>query len=406
MFSLKKLSAFILSATLLFSVAACSDDDAPEGPENPDETGAPYALALAIMGSDGNFTYYVVDAEDLMSGTITAEGRGVEQSGYRDFSQGNNTIFSIGGLGVVDVNAITRDEEGELVESGDFVFDNVLNDFIQVDENTMLGAEMPVSPNDGDVATFYTVDIENVAITRTASVAMEQLSTLEWPTYTGMRVRGNQVFLSYYLMDPATYATQYTDTAYVGVFSYPDFELQHILKDTRTGPVGAFGTRSGLIQTEAGDIYAISSSNVANGYSKQTKPGGILKIAQGESSFDEDYFFEVEGIAHIKYIGDGLAFATINTLPAAEQSPWSDQPLKAAIIDLNNQTVTDVEGMPAGFAGGGGRSFPAMLDGGYVYLPVPDNDETYIYQIDPQTATATRGAGVEASFVGGLFSFR
>lgn len=406
MFSLKKLSTFILSASLLFSFAACTDDDSPVEPGNPEGEGAPYALALAIMGSDGNFTYYVVDTEDLMSGTISAVGRGLEQSGYRDFAQGNNTIFSIGGLGVVDVNAITKDENGELVEKGDFVFDNVLNDFIQLDENTMLGAEMPVSPTNGDVATFYTVNIENVAITRTAEVPMENLSRLEWPTYTGMRVRGNQVFLSYYLMDPATYATQYTDTAYVGVFSYPEFELQHVLKDTRTGPIGAFGTRSGIIQTEGGDLYTISSSNIANGYSKQTKPGGILKIAQGENSFDEDYFFEVEGIAHIKYIGKGLAFATINTLPAAEQSAWSDKPLKAAIIDLNNQTVTDVEGTPAGFAGGGGRSFPALVEGGNVYLPIESNDGIFIYQIDPQTATATRGAKVEASFVGGLFSFR
>jgi hypothetical protein len=78
--------------------------------------------------------------------------------------------------------------------------------------------------------------------------------------------------------------------------------------------------------------------------------------------------------------------------------------LKTVIIDLVAKKVTDVTGVPT-HAGNGGRSFPALVYDGKAYMTVVVDGVTYIYRVDPATATATQGAKVEGTFVAGIFHF-
>ena len=405
---MNKTTGLLLIGGLLF-MAACSSDNESEIPV---ETGnKTYALSLGVTSSNAT-SYYVVTADDLMTGTISPVGTGIEQTGYRDFQIGAQTIFSIGGMGVTAANAITLDVSGNLQQKGNFVFDNTLNGLEQVDDNTMLGVEMPSSPTAGNMLKFYTIDINNVAITKTVSQPISDLSVIDWPSFTGMRINGNKVYLTFCLMNPTTYETQYTDTAYVAVYSYPALEFQTLLKDTRTGPAGSWNANNGIIKTESGDMYIMSNSAIANGYSQSTKDAGFLRIPNGSISFDNTYFFNFEeksgGLkpAHIKYIGNGLLFAEVST--NANQTladRWGDKNLKFCIINLYNQTITDVTGAPV-HDGNGGRSFTAMVDEGYVYHPVSTNDGIFIYKIDPSNATAVKGAEILTTFVGGFFRLK
>lgn len=405
---MNKTTGLLLIGGLLF-MAACSSDNESEIPV---ETGnKTYALSLGVTSSNAT-SYYVVTADDLMTGTISPVGTGIEQTGYRDFQIGAQTIFSIGGMGVTAANAITLDVSGNLQQKGNFVFDNTLNGLEQVDDNTMLGVEMPSSPTAGNMLKFYTIDINNVAITKTVSQPISDLSVIDWPSFTGMRINGNKVYLTFCLMNPTTYETQYTDTAYVAVYSYPALEFQTLIKDTRTGPAGSWNANNGIIKTESGDMYIMSNSAIANGYSQSTKDAGFLRIPNGSISFDNTYFFNFEeksgGLkpAHIKYIGNGLLFAEVST--NANQTladRWGDKNLKFCIINLYNQTITDVTGAPV-HDGNGGRSFTAMVDEGYVYHPVSTNDGIFIYKIDPSNATAVKGAEILTTFVGGFFRLK
>lgn len=405
---MNKTTGLLLLGGLLF-MAACSSDNESEIPV---ETGnKTYALSLGVTSSNAT-SYYVVTADDLMTGTISPVGTGIEQTGYRDFQIGAQTIFSIGGMGVTAANAITLDVSGNLQQKGNFVFDNTLNGLEQVDDNTMLGVEMPSSPTAGNMLKFYTIDINNVAITKTVSQPISDLSVIDWPSFTGMRINGNKVYLTFCLMNPTTYETQYTDTAYVAVYSYPALEFQTLIKDTRTGPAGSWNANNGIIKTESGDMYIMSNSAIANGYSQSTKDAGFLRIPNGSISFDNTYFFNFEeksgGLkpAHIKYIGNGLLFAEVST--NANQTladRWGDKNLKFCIINLYNQTITDVTGAPV-HDGNGGRSFTAMVDEGYVYHPVSTNDGIFIYKIDPSNATAVKGAEILTTFVGGFFRLK
>ena len=96
-----------LAACCALTLVSCDDDMGNEEVAN-----EPYVLSLGIT-SNGTTTYYVVTADDLMSGTpINAYGKGIEQNGYRDYQQAGPTVFSIGGLGVTSATGIQRDGDG------------------------------------------------------------------------------------------------------------------------------------------------------------------------------------------------------------------------------------------------------------------------------------------------------
>lgn len=399
-----QITFYFLSAGLLCATTSCEESylDTVEAPF------APYVLSLGVEANKVT-TYYVVTAEDLMTGTINAVGKGIEQNGYRDYEQANQTVFSIGGLGLTSVVGMTRSTDGYLQERGDFVFNNTLNAFAQMDNHSMIGLELPPDKESGNRMTFYTVDINEVSITARTTAPIAPMDELEWPNITGMCYSEGNVYITYLGMNPKTFDTPYTDTAYVAVYAYPEMTFKTLMKDTRTGPAGSWNAFNGIFKVESGDMYIMSNSAIANGFSQGTKPAGFLRIRKGATHFDADYHFDFEAVsgglkpAHIKYIGDGLVFAEVSTLrPQTAADRWGDKDLKCCIIDLNNRTVRDVEEIPV-HNGDGGRRFAALVEGGYVYRPVKTVEGTYIYRVDPKTATAVRGAKISTTFVGGIF---
>lgn len=410
----KKYATLGTAAFLALGLMACEDDDIPQGGnegEGGSQTSGRYVLGLGVSSSNAT-SYYLVTAADLMKGTISSVGNGLEQTGYRDFQQGGQTIFSIGGLGVAEANGFTLDAAGKWQKKGNFVFDASLNGFEEVDDQTMLGVEFPKTPQDGNVFKFYTVDIDKVSITRTVSHPVSQLgeevSDENWPSFTGMRISDGKVYVAYYLMHPVSYATTLTDKIWVAVYSYPALEYITTITDRRVGPAGAFNTNCGIIADEKGDLYTMSATAKGNGFTQSSLAAGFLRIKKGETTFDDSYYFDFEKAtggykpAHISYIGGGLVFAEVTTQKDEDTDVWSDAALKLYIVDLYNQTAREVDGAPV-HNGQGARSFTALAEGNYVYLPITLSDGTFIYRTHVGDATAEKGAEVQTTFVGGLF---
>jgi hypothetical protein len=402
MYSIKQLFKVTLFAGLAITAASCSKDKAA------DVTVGDKVYALGIGNTTPTATTnYVLQTSDLMSGTLSLTNNGILQDGYRDYAFGGGKFFSIGGLGVTNVNTYSLDASSKLAELKGLTFDMANVDFKDVDGTgkTMLGVSIPASPTAGLSAKFYTVDIASNTVGNKKDVLMNSIhpSNQDWFLHTGMEVRGTQVFQTFYPINYATYATANTDTAYVAVYSYPGFVLEKVIKDTRTGPAGTFGTQSGIFKTESGDLYTVAHQGY--GYSKSTKAAGILKISAGTSVFDASYYFNTATatnggkIIHAKYIGNNKLFAEISNLTNSGQ--WADAGLKFAIVDLANKTITAVANTPT-FSGDGGRSFAALVDDGKVYAAASVDGVCNIYQIDIATATCTKGAVVSATFVGGI----
>jgi hypothetical protein len=410
MFTRKFLAASLLAGVTIFTACSKSDDNNNTVTDGP----ADYLLGVGVTANSAT-TNYVVKATTLMQGTVDLKGNGLTLINYRDYAIGNNVVFALGGLGSTDVNGVTQDAiTGKLSAKGTTSFDAAVNDIVQVDADQMLAITLPGN-GAGDKAVFRFIGINSLSVNKEVSVPVGEMAIQgDNPIYTGSVVRGSQLFVGYTHFD-TLYNTRHVDTNYVAVYSYPELQLQHIIIDTRTGPTGAWATKNGLFKTENGDIYAMSSSNISNGYSKSTKPGGFLRIASGSTSFDQSYFFNTDlsggKISHIKYLGNNKVFAAISTLTTqTADDRWGDKKLKLAIIDVVAKTITDVKLNGDVNAlihdGVGGRSFPVLAANAKVYYPITNTAGTYIYEIDPATATATRGARVNATFVGGIFKVK
>jgi hypothetical protein len=408
--NLKHLFKTSLLATMAIAAVSCSKNDNPDPGPAPEPGDKVYALGIGVT-TPTTTTNYVVQTSDLMTGTISLIGNGALQTGYRDFASSGSNFFSIGGLGVTDVNTYSLSAEGKLTAKTGLTFELPNNQFVDADGTgkTMVGVSTPATPTAGLNVKFYTVDVAANAIGTKAEVPVNSIypSNKDWIFHSGMQISGNQLFQTFYPADYTTYATKNTDTNYVAVYSYPDFKLQKVIKDTRTGPSGAFNTMSGIFKTENGDLYTVSNSTMSLSYSQSTKPAGILKIASGKSEFDQNYFFNTDAatnggkIAHAIYIGNGKLFAAITTGVPTIADRWSDTNLRLAIVDLNAKTITLVANAPV-YKGDGGRSFAALLDDGKVYSAIGANGVVNIYQTDVATATAVKGATIEGSFLGGI----
>jgi hypothetical protein len=406
---MKQVLKHTLLACMAVAAISCSDDQK----EDPIVPGSDkiYALGVGVTTSTAT-TNYVLPVNDLMTGTISLQGKGLLQEGYRDYAHAGKVFYSIGGLGVVDVNTLTLTTADLLTTKTGLTFELANNDFLDVDGTgkTMIGVSLPISPTEGLNAKFYTVDVASNGITNRGEVPMNDLypSAQDWLFHSGMQVVGSKLFLSYYPVSYETYDTKNTDSNYVAVLSYPGFKLEKVISDPRTGPSGAFNTRSGLFKTETGDLYSISTSSMANGYSKKTKPAGILKIASGSTEFDANYYFNTDTapnggkIAHAIYIGNGKLFAAVNVVEPTLADRWGDSNLRLSIVDLVAKTITPVENAPV-YKGDGARSFAAFYEDGKVYSTITGADGVLnIYQTDIATAKATKGAVVQGTFVGGI----
>ena len=403
---------------VVITAISCSDDDDNGTKEGVSCNDGDFGVTLSapIPGST-EFSYYTFSVDDVMSGTITAEGVGFEQTGYYQFTQIDNTIYSLGGLDNTNVVGFSQNSGGCLEEFGDVSFGDQVSDFVKADDNTLVSASVSRT---SDIITFRKFNQNTLAATETIEVQVSDITTepetgLE---YTGMVISGDHLFLSYYKMHPTNFTTNPTDQAEVAVYSYPELEFQEVITDDRVGPIGGFGTKTGLLKDAAGNVYAISHSNPANGFiqnnstdgviSEPVQPAGVLKINAGETSFDADYFFDTVSVAggtfsNAQFLNNGKLFVDVNTQALTSQVFWSDSPLESAIVDLETKSVDFIQGFPEHTRGG--REVSLIEDGNNIYTTVTEENGIFVYQIDPQNFTATKGAELQTAFESGFFKF-
>jgi hypothetical protein len=207
--NIKQLFNAALLSGLAMGAVSCSKNNNNETPVVPGPT--VYALGIGVTTPTAT-TNYVLQTSDLMSGTISLTGNGILQDGYRDYSFGGSKFYSIGGLGITDVNTITLDASSKLTTQTGLTFELPNNDLIDVDGTgkTMVGVSMPTGPTVGLNAKFYTVDIAGNTVGNKVDVPMTSIypSSDDWIFHTGLQVRGNQAFQTFYPVDATTYANK------------------------------------------------------------------------------------------------------------------------------------------------------------------------------------------------------
>ena len=390
-------------------LSSCTKENDPSTPTSSSQ----YVVAIRVPGNANVLTDYLLQTTSITSGTLSATSQGIAQQGSRTYMQVGNTIFSIGSSvitsGVPTALGYILDASSKLIPKGSVSFDKNFDVASTLDDTTLGGIQIPRTASENNMAIFYTANATNVSLTNKVPQSLAPLfkQDLVWPS--GMQIRGNKAYVSYYLQNRFDYSTTFTDTAYVAIYSYPTFTLDKVIKDTRTGPAGSFNSNNGIFKTETGDLYTITSSGYT--FSQRTKPAGFLRIKNGETAFDQTYFFNTDQVTsgykiyYSQYVGNGLVLAEVGQFPATNGQWASDNvTLKTVIFDLNAKTVKDVTGGIPDHAGQGGVALSFLIENGKAYLPVTSYKEgTYIWAIDLATATATRGANVNGKYVTGIF---
>lgn len=384
----------------------CSVNDSSE--EGGKETPADYTVAFTAQGSQNESTDYIFNTDSLMEGSISAEGIGIEQTGWRYMSAHGNTLFSIGYYDDNNAIAYKLDNNGNLREKGRFVFENTLDMVGYADDNTMLAMEVPRV--DFADRVLHKIDVNSVSIQSKTPLRIWESrkdSLVAWPT--DLVVRDGNLFIPFYKLHArGDFTTPQTDTAYVALYSYPDLEFKKYITDTRMGPIGVYGCFNGMISDEAGNLYAYSSASYASGFTTQSKPSGILRINDGETDFDDSYFFNVEEAAggkvnFFEYVGNGKAIANIVTDDSRLWGAYDtgNEINKLVILDLVNQTSTDVTNVPLH---GGFYGSPWLVEDGTVYMSIVTSTDAHVYAVDVASATGTQGAEIMGSELKGIYN--
>ena len=141
---MKKYFNYLIRSVLFLSITglvfSCSEDEV--NPDLPSDQEA-YTVALQVLGSNDEAADYLVQTETLSEGTITSEGQGLEQTGWRYFAQVDKSVFSIGYFDDNNCIGYQLDENGDLMEYGRFVFEKTLDRMAPANNNTLLAFEVP-----------------------------------------------------------------------------------------------------------------------------------------------------------------------------------------------------------------------------------------------------------------------
>lgn len=406
----KFLFAIIAMSVGIFSFISCDDDKDPiVEPEPTPETNIQYVVAATPDGVMGEGADYVLQTNSLEEGSITTKGAGFEQDGYRYCIVNNNKFFSLlyGQGNPGDVTIYNLNEEGKLQHVS-----TVNTPTVQVFGTYEKELILIKSPRSGDEnATLLRIDTDNPQILATKYVnAVDLAGNGERAHFTGVFKVNDKIYAPYYCIkgvDKKVFHSDYSDSTWVAVFSYPDMTLERVIKDNRTSYIGYYFAQSGLAQTENGDVYAFSSATLGgDGVVPSTKPSAAIRIKKGETEFDQNYFFNLQeksGGYHVynaHYLGNNNFFVRFYT----ELNDTDGTTYRFAIVNVVDQTLTWVEGMPApDTIVHIGRLPYISSDGKTIAWGVTTKAENpHVYVIDVATAKAKKGLEVQAGVITSL----
>jgi hypothetical protein len=365
-----------------------------------------YILAVTPVASTG-VADYLLTAGDLEKGTISTAGNGVEQDGtYRYYVTSNNRFFSMlygqGNPGAVTTYNIL---DGRINKLSNFQTETV-QAFAPVNDDLLL---VKISRNIANpLSSWYRINTNSLLITGEGTVNTQTLSNNgETAHFSWIKQVGNKVYAPYFSIKGCcgdSFGTAYPDQAWIAVYSYPQMQLEKVIKDDRTSFIGRYMT-NGLAVVENGDVYAFSSSvATTKNVLSSTKPSAITRITAGTTEFDRSYFYDFEAISGGYVITDWLYIGNhnfvVNATLKAQRGAYSTGKT-IAIVNVKDKTFKQVTGLPseANIESITTNNYTPK-DGKLAYIGVNmKGAANYVYKIDATTQIATQGLKVEGGVI-------
>ncbi len=395
----KHLTKWILgacAASIIITTSSCKKDNETVKKE---QTKGNYVLAVQAEGDAEVSTDYLVTTDNLTEGQVSIIGNGIEQSAYHFYQQTGKYLTTVTYTDANTATVYALNDKGSLEEKTKFSIGRT-HLFYPLNGTEFIAMNIPRGGSEN--ATFYQVNVVAGSVMETAtSVYTPTNGSSEQAYFSGMTLRGDKLFVPFFQIASSAFDSEFTDTAYVAVYSYPSMQYEKTITDSRTGPIGAYAAQGHIFTTENGDIYTLSPCSIASGAPKETKQSGILRIKNGETDFDPDYFFNVEEttgfkICNADYLGDNKVLASILTYNnATDADKWSRRDVKLAVIDVVAKTVNYISGVPIHY-GGPTATFANhyLVDNGKVHIKITTDEGTFMYEVDTDTYTGTKGTEI------------
>ena len=393
----------ILLASLTF--IGCSDDSPVNSGGEGSEASSKFVIAATPTALE-DVADYLLTTESLTEGSVSTLNNGIEQDGtYRYYTTNDNKYFSLlygqGNPGAV--TSYQLNGSGNLQEITDFQTETV-QAFAPVQDDILM-IKVPRGGND-PTAHWYRLDSNTSQFIDEGQIDVEKLSgNDEWAHFNWITQAGDKVYIPYASIKACcnnNLGTEYPDSAWVAVYSYPEMTLENVIKDDRTSFIGRYFTK-GLSVDEKGDIYAFSSSVANNnGTFTSSKPSAITRIQKGSNEFDQSYFFNIREASDGHYLTNHVYTKDGNVLlMMKKEKTLYTEGHKLAVINIYDKSFRWVNGLPETSSIKNITSMNNYVskDGNKVYTGITTEESSFVYAVDIASATAKRGLEVKGGVI-------
>lgn len=424
---------------------ACSSDDTPNNGDADITTGE-YVVAVSVDDASKLLT-----TDKLTEGEITAKGEDglLTESGTQWVFYNNKYLYNLqynqGNAGVS--SSFIRNANGEIekrnktYEIKRFTTYGIYKDYIITASTGDATSGADANGYLPKVFLFSYLDVDNETYTTNQETILSEnfLGNGEFITLTGFEQVNDKIYTVATPMGLSQYGvkaeggkyvkypdlaktesggqgsgkykkdellwTQYPNECWVAIYNDETFKNPTLIKtDKISYAAGRF--RSQYYQmiwaADNGDIYVFSPSyakTMSDSRQQTTLPAGVVRIKAGTTAFDSDYYCNLEaqsnGASFLRtwHISDDNFLVLMYDRPFSQKGYTANQ---LAIYKGSTKKLTYVTGLPAADIISGFGNTPYM-ENGIAHIAVTTTDgQPAVYQIDPQTAIATKGVTVTA----------
>lgn len=438
--------AAVLGAALFTS---CSDDIA-----NPDSgtDENPSAVSSYVVSATVGDANYLLTADKVNEGSVSAKSNGLTTEAGSQWIYFKNQylyrlVYNQGSAGVTSSYVLNSkgkiEERDNTYEIKRFTSFGTYNDYIITSSTGDLGSNLADANGylpKGFLLSY--LDVKNETFTTNTATLMSEnyLGNGEFVTLAGILQSNGKIYSAPIPMGLSKYGvkadggkyvkypelvktesggsassayekgelqwTQHPNEAWVAIYSNEKFENPKLIKtDKISYACGRYKSQyyQAIWAADNGDIYVFSPSyakTMTADVQKTTLPAGVVRIKSGTEAFDEAYYCNLEeqtgGKSFLRtwHIAEDYFLMLMYDRPLTETGFVATE---LAVYKGEDKKLTYISGIPsANVISGFGNTVYTENGKAYIAVTTTDGNQPALYEINPKTATATRGLTVEA----------
>ncbi|MEP1487746.1 MAG: DUF4374 domain-containing protein [Algibacter sp.] len=394
----KKITTLFFYTFLIFAATGCSDDDSPTPENESDPIVINFGITM-VSGAWPNQTSYIQGVTDLGFSTIGNENA-VELTGSAGTVSYNGALYTSPFGAPATLVKYSFNDDGDTVEEERIVVPGA-NTFSTIYFESETVAYGSVAGGISKLIIFNPTTMritDEISLTTVTSRFSEATRTY----YLDMMERDDKLFMGVHYENNFV---PVNDSAYVAVIDLNNKTVDKVIADHRTGMVfGGQAANAGMIKTSNGDIYVQGLGTTLNG---GNSPSGLLKIPNGQTSFDLDYFMNMEDATGnvcygIYQMPNGRSFtAKVEDENDFFEFQTGEPQFTYFEVDIENQTsLGAVPGLPTTY--GSRRMIILPYTDQKLLFTTATNDENAVFSFDTTSNTSSQLFISSGGYITGL----